>query len=846
MQRQFPHVEADAIELFAADLDADGAAALGEMQREALTADQSMMLPSRGATVFRRQDGGKCVTQERLAEGSALDTIELGVTFEGGEAAPHLGTVLQISGLEALCKDAAVLTPAGDLFGLMMHADPICYRTSEYGMHELRVRTKADDAVLRCRFMVCSPLGEFAEALDHFHDANDWVWDGSWTEELEEATIGMLVAVDEQFESMAPQMLGGSMQSMLEPSRKRLEKYMAKALEEHDVLSLGRAESAIRQLVLMQSCLEMFGPMLRMGMGSATGPLQSSSFYQSVLAFERARYSAASDAKRAEVSATIARIVAAADAHVAAIHGTNAQDFVNRWQGGLRAELELMVQDPRAVHPFPFQQLRGGGGGYISDMMASMAESFGGRSGQTVQRSETTEALSALSPYATVSEAMARIRRWDESLVDDAVQFGSPMQPFKVHGRDPHVRTVMAAMQSVMSLGCGYVAQGEAEDAALGDGSSTRIVVPLDRVKAALPLNSYQAFLRERRRRDRLKDVCRVLRAARRKGQRLSLTVNSDFAGTLKALKEHHADNWISPGLEAVWFKMIDEHQIFAFELWLHDAADKDGKSPPPRLIAADFGHPHTFGKAYYVATRFFDRECRTLQPGFVLAFAEAECLRRSGFELWDLGGADASPMMQYKPQVAIEMSRSEYLLSLHDVRMENEAADMSQRLARPICDEAAPAPSGGAAVPTGVVFDDVDECHLWGSAALKELDASSTKDAAAAAKKGEKALKKGQQRQADKAQKKEAPPAAAASTKKAFSPPSRTETETPSETQKVAAPASAPGGGEPGQPAPAAPQPDAKKDEARIRFQAVFQQLVAEGVSTNEAAVRALQTVAA
>jgi len=31
------------------------------------------------------------------------------------------------------------------------------------------------------------------------------------------------------------------------------------------------------------------------------------------------------------------------------------------------------------------------------------------------------------------------------------------------------------------------------------------------------------------------------------------------------------------------------------------------------------------------------------------------ECLRRAGFELWDLGGADHSPMMQYKPQVALE-----------------------------------------------------------------------------------------------------------------------------------------------------------------------------------------------
>ena len=28
----------------------------------------------------------------------------------------------------------------------------------------------------------------------------------------------------------------------------------------------------------------------------------------------------------------------------------------------------------------------------------------------------------------------------------------------------------------------------------------------------------------------------------------------------------------------------------------------------PKQLVAADFGHAHTFGRAYYVATRFFDR----------------------------------------------------------------------------------------------------------------------------------------------------------------------------------------------------------------------------------------------
>merc|ERR1711904_12729 len=139
----------------------------------------------------------------------------------------------------------------------------------------------------------------------------------------------------------------------------------------------------------------------------------------------------------------------------------------------------------------------------------------------------------------------------------------------------------------------------------------------MDRVRASLPLNGEAEFLQDRRRRDRLKDVCRVIRSLRKKGQRLSLSVNTDFAGALKALREHHAESWVGAPLEAVWHTMAPEKKAFAFELWLHDApAEGSSEAPTPRLVAADFGHPHSRGKAYYVATRFFDRELRTLQPG--------------------------------------------------------------------------------------------------------------------------------------------------------------------------------------------------------------------------------------
>jgi hypothetical protein len=110
----------------------------------------------------------------------------------------------------------------------------------------------------------------------------------------------------------------------------------------------------------------------------------------------------------------------------------------------------------------------------------------------------------------------------------------------------------MSAMQSILSLGLAYVSQGDE------DSSSAKLVALLDRDRATLPLRAHQEFLQDKRRRDRLKDVCRLVRAARKKGQRLSLSVNTDFAGALRALKEHHSDSWVGPNLEAVWKKMAE------------------------------------------------------------------------------------------------------------------------------------------------------------------------------------------------------------------------------------------------------------------------------------------------
>ncbi|CAE7230151.1 unnamed protein product [Symbiodinium sp. CCMP2592] len=270
-----------------------------------------------------------------------------------------------------------------------------------------------------------------------------------------------------------------------------------------------------------------------------------------------------------------------------------------------------------SMHPLPFQQMRGGGGGYVADMMAlwtsflaflrerplldpvavrdllleaSMAESFQGPGGHG--RAETTEAMTTLPPQATFSIAQSKMTRWTESLVDEQICIGSPMAPCEIHSREPGVESVLATLHSTLSLGLGYVSSQ-------GDGSETsKLVALLDRVRASLPLHAQQDFLQDKRRRDRLKDVCRVVRAARKKGQRLKLCVNINFTKALNALREHHEDSWVGPALESVWDVMQKMKRVFGFELWLHEEGQE------PQLIAADFGHAHTFGRAYYVATR--------------------------------------------------------------------------------------------------------------------------------------------------------------------------------------------------------------------------------------------------
>jgi hypothetical protein len=102
--------------------------------------------------------------------------------------------------------------------------------------------------------------------------------------------------------------------------------------------------------------------------------------------------------------------------------------------------------------------------------------------------------------------------------------------------------------------------------------------------------------------------------------------------------------------------------QLMVFELYYGNS-----------LVAADFAHPVRGGKSVYVATRFSARghsktssaavsnsddpndelSIRTMQPGFILALLECQWLQDRGCRMWDLGGYNLSPLMQYKLDLA-------------------------------------------------------------------------------------------------------------------------------------------------------------------------------------------------
>jgi len=719
---QFPHVDGEVLAAVVdgAGDDGVGSDAIGLLQEMESEAAATALLDgcSERTVTLRTARGGDMEPRLIVDE-------DFGTLGYAGQSVIHiqfdsalLAAPTQDQGsLSSSPPTLRLVTPSGESWPLLWHEPPLTLRPPAFGWYRLIL--DAPGGHCETRFHLSTVVGDYAEALEDFFDALAWVWDGSnWTEELNDAMLGLVVGVDDFMEMLRTMlgpmipMLGRSYRSMLDAPRRQLENVLAKAVEEHDGTAVGQTHTAVRDLLQQAGAILQFAPMLSsLIAGGMRSPQDSQrlvgDFHRAAAVFEKARQAACSRQQRAHVREALARVLTEGDRYVTHCRARGlAAALVRDWHspGTLRSELQRVVdEEDRFVDLTWLVQLQGSGSGFLADMLGKLIPGGAGAAGDgppvTV---ESTSFLSAEALLVNGPHMGGLIARWCECNVNGAVVIGSPMKPMPFSAAPSELVRSAHVLVQLMEVGCGYVVHGDevltTANIAAEDDADCTLTGMVDRVRATLPLDAHAEFVGDRRRRDRLRDVLRVVRSQTKKGRRFSLRVNSDLDAAVALLRGHHEDSWVGPVLAGVWREMLGKGSLIIFELWiLEDGVEK--------MIAADFGHPHsTFG--FYVATRFFDRSYRTCMPGFILAFAEAEVLAQRGFGYWDLGGTNLSPMMQYKTQVAIEMRKSSFFDLLHATQLRAQRVDVARRPEK---------------LEPGVVVADIGEDDLWGAAACRE-----------------------------------------------------------------------------------------------------------------------------
>ncbi len=153
-----------------------------------------------------------------------------------------------------------------------------------------------------------------------------------------------------------------------------------------------------------------------------------------------------------------------------------------------------------------------------------------------------------------------KLLRLGERMVGGAYMVGSnPLNPFS-SSSNPQEKTAQL-INSILSTGtCGYVCQSEPHEYVLGT---------LDRNSAWHDLGEFFATSdsssglgnKHVPREKRLKDVCRLLRMAKRQNLGFQFAVNVDSAEAVRCLREYHPDNWVGKSLVDVW-TLMQSHGI--------------------------------------------------------------------------------------------------------------------------------------------------------------------------------------------------------------------------------------------------------------------------------------------
>lgn len=236
-------------------------------------------------------------------------------------------------------------------------------------------------------------------------------------------------------------------------------------------------------------------------------------------------------------------------------------------------------------------------------------------------------------------DADIAVERWTETLCGGAILVGSAMRQWRMSLCDAQRNATV--LRSLLQCGLGY--------AQSADGSLCGLNGPL-RAYVRIPMDS-QTPVKHSRLLGRRKECARQLRRAAEKNIHISLRCNSvKLSESVGFLRAHHSDaNWVDEHVERSWEELVKQKRMCVIELWEGD-----------RMAACDFCH--MIGESVYVATRYFNKECSHLSPGFMLALLEMKLLQKHGFRIWDLGQTDSNPVMAYKDVVAHVLPRSTFL----------------------------------------------------------------------------------------------------------------------------------------------------------------------------------------
>lgn len=642
---QFPHVEADVI---TAVLESAGDAisavdVLQELQAEVLASQlssEAVVVPVNiGPVSGTSTEVGPWV----VGDGSS----SLGVVGEAGKTLLSI-TVDSTLLIGNVVPKISISMPSGELWPIFWHTPPLIFRPPLFGWYRIIL-----DGHSELPFKVSSVVGDYAEAFDEFVEALTWIWDDSnWTEELQDATLNLIMSVDEFMNGldsmMGPllPMLGRTSRSVLETPRRQIEHHLGRALDQHNVTAVGMTHGALRDLLKQIGAMSTIFPMMQGMMRPVNGNSIMDilhKFKSTGTIFESARQRASSQESRQRVRTRLLRLISATQQYVTHLRATaaagtsigNASTFVQQWDspGGLLSQLQCIASEDKIVDLQLLATLQGGGNGMLMDILSKFSPL--GR----VDKPDSQPVVVESMPFIDLdvlrdrSKLNSMVTRWAENLVGDVVVIGSPLSPMSLSASPSEIESSIRMLRNVLECGFGYVTQDQTNSTSststiqhnqenkVEDGV---LLAVFDRDRATLPLHAQTSFIADRRRRNRLRDVARVLRSQHKSGRQFSLRINSDFSKALTLLREHHEDSWVGSTLESIWGQMFKSSDLVIFELWIREGENE-------QMIAADFGHPHsTFG--FYVATRFFDRNYKTCMPGFILAYVEAQVLAQHGF----------------------------------------------------------------------------------------------------------------------------------------------------------------------------------------------------------------------